>query len=349
MSGGEVFLDELPGETRGIIRRDGRFTHILIDREDDEPRHRLGARSVGRVAEVPQGLKGAFVELADGPPWAFLPLKGADRLTVGQKVEVEVTAEPRERKGPTLRMIGSGQGEPRLLARGPTVQETLALLAPGAAPVTGIEAIQASWDAEEEAGFPGELFHDTGLDLMVERTRAMVTVDLDLAPAPGVTLGGKARERANRQGLHQAARIIGLKRWGGLVAIDLIGVGHDGDAITAAAKAGFGAAFGKDPDISYGPVNRFGVLQLALPWRRTPLDELFGDAFEKRLAAHRTQDVVRCLKHAMLSDTQTPRFVARCAPDEAALAAPLAARLGPRAGVIADAAVAPGAFVWDEG
>lgn len=345
MSGVEVFLDELPGETRGIIRRDGRFTHILIDREDDQPRHRLGARSVGRVAEIPQGLKGAFVELADGPPWAFLPLKGADRVDVGQKVEVEVTAEPRERKGPTLKLIGSGQGEPRLLAPGPTVQETLAALAPGVTPVRGLEAIQASWDSEEDAGYPGELFQDTGLDLMVERTRAMVTVDLDLAPGPGVTLGGKARERANRQGLKEAARIIGLKRWGGLVAIDLIGVGHDGDAITAAAKA----AFGKDPDIAYGPVNRFGVLQLALPWRRTPLAEVFGDAFEKRRAAHRAQDVVRSLKHAMLSDTQTPRFIACCAPDEAAIARPLVERLGPRAGVRPDAKVAPGAFTWDEG
>ena len=346
MSGVEVFLDELPGETRGIIRRDGRSTHILIDREDDEPRHRLGARSVGRVAEVPQGLKAAFVDLGAGGPLAFLPLKGTDRPAVGQKVEVEVTAEPRERKGPMVRMTGPGQGEPRLLTPGPTVQETLAVLAPGAVPVTGIEAIQASWDAEEEAGFPGELFPDTGLDLRVERTRAMIAVDLDLSPGAA---GSKARERANRQGLHQAARIIGLKRWGGLVAIDLIGVGHDGEAMTAAAKAGFGAAFGKDPDISYGPVNRFGVLQLALPWRRTPIEELFRGEDGKRRAAHRAQDLVRCLKHAMLSDTATPRFVVRCAPEEAALAGPLAAQLGPRAGILADPAVAPGAFTWDEG
>lgn len=345
MSRVEVFLDDLPGETRGIIRRDDRFTHILIDREDDEPRHRLGARSVGRVVEVPQGLKGAFVDLGTEPGWAFLPLRGADRPDVGEKIEVEVTAEPRERKGPTLRLVGPGQGEPRLLAAGPTVQETLASLAPGVTPVTGLEAVQASLDSEEDAGYPGELFAETGLDLMVERTRAMVTVDLDLAPGPGVTLGGKARERANRQGLKEAARIIGLKRWGGLVAIDLIGVGHDGDAVTAAAKA----AFGKDPEIAYGPVNRFGVLQLALPWRRTPLAEVFGDAFETRRAAHRAQDVVRSLKFSMLSDTRTPRFVIRCAPEEAAIAGPLVARLGPRAGVRADAAVAPGAFTWDEG
>lgn len=345
MSRVEVFLDDTPGETRGIIRRDGRFTHILIDREDDEPRHRLGARSVGRVVEVPTGLKAAFVDLGTEPGRAFLPLRGADRPDVGEKVEVEVTAEPRERKGPTVRLIGPGEGAPRLLSPGPTVQETLALLAPGVTPVTGLEAIQASRDSEEDAGYPGELFHDTGLDLMVERTRAMVTVDLDLAPAPGMTLGGKARERANRQGLKEAARIIGLKRWGGLVAIDLIGVGHDGDAVTAAAKA----AFGKDPDIAYGPVNRFGVLQLALPWRRTPLEEYFRDPDGRRGVEHRAQDVVRSLRSAMLSDTTLPRVIIRCAPDEAALAAPLAARLGPRAGVRADPAVAPGGFVWDEG
>lgn len=344
MSGVEVFLDELPGETRGIIRRDGRFTHILIDREDDEPRHRLAARSIGRVVEVPQGLKGAFIDLGTEPGWAFLPLKGADKPIVGQKIEVQVTAEPRERKGPTVRLIGPGQGEPRLLSPGPTVQETLAVLAPDVTPVTGLKAIQASWDSEEDAGYPGELFSDTGLDLMIERTRAMIAVDLDLSAG-----GAKARERANRQGLTEAARIIGLKRWGGLVAIDLIGVGHDGDAVKAAAKAAFGAAFGNDPDIAYGPVNRFGVLQLALPWRRTPLSEVFGDAFEARRAAHRAQDVVRSLKFSMLSDTRTPRFIIRCAPDEAALAGALVERLGPRAGVRADAAVAPGAHVWDEG
>lgn len=345
MSGVEVFLDDTPGETRGIIRRDGRFTHILIDREDDEPRHRLGARSVGRVVEVPQGLKSAFLELDDDGPFAFLPLRGADRPDVGEKIEVEVTAEPRERKGPTLRKIGPGEGAPRLLSPGPTVQETLALLAPGVTPVLGVEAIQASWDSEEDAGYPGELFHDTGLDLMVERTRAMVVVDMDLSPGPGVTLGGKARERANRQGLREAARIIGLKRWGGLVAIDLIGVGHDGEAVTRDARA----AFGTDPDISYGPVNRFGVLQLALPWRRTPLEEVLRGHDLKRRVEHRAQDVVRSLRHSLLSDTTVPRVIIRCAPGEAALAGPLVARLGPRAGLRADPAVAPGAYVWDEG
>ena len=31
----EVFLDEQPGETRGVIAREGRFEHLLIQREAD--------------------------------------------------------------------------------------------------------------------------------------------------------------------------------------------------------------------------------------------------------------------------------------------------------------------------
>ena len=339
----EVFLDDTPGEVRGVIERDGRFEHLLIQRDDDVAEHRLGARCVGRIAEVHPGLKGAFVDL--GPVvHGFLPFRGQDRLAEGQKVEVEVTAEPREGKGPTLRLIGAGEGAPRLLSPGQTVAETLARLAPGVAPVTGLAAIQAGWDAEEEAGWPGELFPDTGLDLMVQRTRALIAVDLDLAPAPGAAFGPPARTRANRQGLHAAARLIRLKRWGGLVAIDLIGTGQDGDVVMAAAKQ----AFGGDPDVVFGPVNRFGVLQLALPWRLIPLEELIKGPDGRRRLEQRAQDIVRGLRFALLSDTTIPRITARAASDEAALAAPLVARLGPRAHLESDPAIAPGAFVMED-
>ena len=223
--------------------------------------------------------------------------------------------------------------------------ETLARLAPGVTPVTGLPAIQASWDAEEEAGSPGDLFPDTGLDLMVQRTRALIAVDLDLSPAPGVSFGAQARTRANRQGLQAAARMIRLKRWGGLVAIDLIGTGQDGDVAMAAAKA----AFGGDPDVVFGPVNRFGVLQLALPWRLTPMEEILNGPDGRRRPEHRAQDAVRSLRHSLLSDTTIPRITLRCAPDEAARAGPLAARLGPRGHVIGDSAIAPGAFTREEG
>ncbi len=328
----EVFLDDTPGEVRGMVARDGRFEHLLIQREDDVPEHRLGARCVGRIAEVHPGLKGGFVDLGDGVGPGFLPFRGQDPLAQGQKVEVEVSAEPRRGKGPTLRLIGAGEGAPRLLSPGPTVAETLGRLAPGVEPVTGLTAIQAAQDAEDEAAASGERFPDTGLDVMVERTRALIAVDLDLAPAPGVAFGAAARTRANRRGLFAAARMIRLKRWGGLVAVDLIGTGQDGDAVLTAARQ----AFGGDPDVVFGPVNRFGVLQLALPWRLTPLEEVLNGPDGRRRARQRAQDVVRALRFALLSDTAAPRITARAAPDVAALAAPLVARLGPRAHLRAD-------------
>jgi Ribonuclease G/E len=344
VSGLEVFLDDTPGEVRGMVARNGRFEHLLIQRDDDVPQHRLGARCVGRVVDVQPGLKGGFVDLGAAPPLGFLPFRGQDRLTVGQKVEVEVTAEPREGKGPTLRLLGPGEGAARLTAPGPTVAETLARLAPGVEPVTGLAAIQAGRDAEEEAGWHGEVFPDTGLDMMVQRTRAMIAVDLDLSTAPGVSFGAPARTRANRQGLHAAARMIRLKRWGGLAAIDLIGTGQDGDVVTAAAKQ----AFGGDPDVVFGPVNRFGVLQLSLPWRLTPLEEVLNGPDARRRPEQRAQDIVRGLRFTLLSDTTTPRVTVRAASADAALAAPLVARLGPRAHLESDPALAPGAFLLEE-
>ena len=343
MSEVEVFLDDTPGEVRGVVARDGRFEHLLIQREDDVAEHRLGARCLGRIAAVHPGLKGAFVDLGTNLP-GFLPFRGQDRLNEGQKVEVEVSAEPREGKGPTLRLIGVGEGAPRLLAPGPTVAQTLAVLAPGVEPVTGLAGIQASRRAEEEAGLPGELFPETGLDLMIQRTRALIAVDLDLAPAPGVAFGAPARTRANRQGLHMAARMIRLRRWGGLVAVDLIGTGLDGDAVMTAARQ----AFGGDPDVVFGPVNRFGVLQLALPWRRTPLEEILNGRDRSRRPEQRAQDIVRSLRFALLSDTKSPRITARAAPVDTALAGPLVARLGPRAHLESDPAMAPGAFLLED-
>ena len=339
----EVFLDEQPGETRGVIARDGRFEHLLIQREADPAQHRLGARSIGRVEAGEAGLNGVFVDLGV-EVWGFLPLKPGERISEGEKIEVEVTAEPRHRKGPVLKRIGPGSGEPRLTRPGPDVKAELARLAPGIEPVTGLAAIQASWDAEEEAGFPGVMMEGSGVDVMVERTRALIAVDLDLASSGGRDIR-RARDRANAEGLIEAARIIRLKGWAGLVAIDLIGARHDGEAMTALARK----AFGDDPDIAYGPVSKFGLMQLALPWRRTPIEDVLNDWDGRPSLEARAAAIVRSLRHAMLSDTTIPRFTARAAPDEAEAAAAHVQSLGPRVAVKADPALAAGRFELEEG
>ena len=343
MSEVEVFLDDTPGEVRGVVARDGRFERLIIQREDDPPQHRLGARSVGRVVEADGAFRAAFIDLGCDGPVGFLPLGKGESLRAGEIVEVEVTAERREAKGPALKRLGAGEGKPQLIAPGPDVIERLRHFAPGVEPIRGVAAIQASRDAEEEALGSGDVFAEWALDLAVQRTRALIAVDIDYAHLPGRD-ARKGRAQANRQGLIQAARLIRLSGWGGLVAVDLVGTTLDPAQVAEMAKAAFAG-----DDATLGPLSRFGLLQLALPWRTRPIEEILNAPGGRRSPATRAIEIARSLRHAMVSDTTAPRFTARCAPDEAAAAAALVARLGPRANLKAEPAVSPGRFVIEEG
>ena len=88
----EVFLDETPGETRGVIVRNGRFTHLILHRDSDRPSDRLGARCVGRIARVEAGLRGAFVDLGAGSLAKFiyhkLPATQIDVVEIDPQVEI---------------------------------------------------------------------------------------------------------------------------------------------------------------------------------------------------------------------------------------------------------------------
>lgn len=344
MSGAvEVFLDETPGETRGAIMRDGRYTHLLIHRQDDAVQTRLGARSVGRVIEVNPGLRGAFVDIA-APSAAFLPVPRNDRITQGQRLEVVIVAEPRAGKGAAVRYLGPGEGTPRLIQPAPSIAEQLRDLAPGEESITGIAAIDAVIEAEEEALAQSIGFASHGIDLAIERTRALVAVDIDFTSTPGRD-PKQARAVANREGLKQAARLIGLRNWGGLVVIDMVGDGQDTDAQSKVARA----AFSHEHQAVFGPVSRFGLLQMSLPWRRTPIEELLLDAGRRPSVQTRAISVVRALRRQLLADTLSPRITARCAPEEALIADPLASYLGPRAVIQADAAIPPGRVRIEEG
>ena len=344
MSGAvEVFLDETPGETRGAIMRDGRYTHLLIHRDDDMAQTRLGARSVGRVIEVNPGLRGAFVDIA-APAAAFLPFPRNDRITQGQRLEVVVTAEPRAGKGAAVRYVGPGEGTPRLIQPAPSIAKQLRDLAPGEESVTGIAAIDAVVEAEEEALAQSIVFASHGIDLAIERTRALVAVDIDFTSTPGRD-PKQARAAANREGLKQAARLIGLRNWGGLIVIDMIGDGTDAEAQAKVARA----AFGHEPQAVFGPVSRFGLLQMSLPWRRTPIEEVLLGASGRPSVQTRALSFVRTLRRHLLADTLSPRIIACCAPEEALIAQPLAARLGPRAVIQADPAIPVGRGRIEEG
>ncbi len=333
----EVFLDETPGETRGAVSRDGRYTHLLIQRETDAPQHRLGARSVGRVTEINPGLRGGFVDLGAGPP-AFLPFPRNQRLAQGERLEATVVAEPRAGKGAVVRRDGPGEGTPRLLAPGPNVAEHLRAIAGDVTPITGMAAVDAVIEAEEEALAARHVFAAHGIDLAIERTRALVAVDIDHAPVAGRD-PKQARASANREGVKQAARLIGLRRWGGLVVVDLVGDAQDAAAADKAARA----AFAHEAQAVFGPISRFGLLQMSLPWRLTPIEDILFEVGRSPSVETEALRLARALRRRLLSDTRSPRLTAWCAPEEAALLTPLAVRLGPRAAVRPDPATPRGA------
>ena len=108
------------------------------------------------------------------------------------------------------------------------------------------------------------------------------------------------------------------------------------------------AAFSHEPQAVFGPISRFGLLQMSLPWRMTPVEERLFDGGGPSVAT-RALALVRALRRRLLSETTTPRLSVRCAPEEAALAAPLIARLGPRAGLRSDDALPPGRGHIEEG
>jgi Ribonuclease G/E len=332
MSERRAYLDRGIGETRGVVTLDGRPERLLIRRDDDEPRLRLGARLIARVASLEPALGTAFLDLGGGAE-AILPFKPDARPVRGQSIEIEIRGEPRRGKLAQARAIGPAEGAPRLISA-PDLLADLEALSHGAKLVEGIAARQVADEAEAEAL---EVLHPLpgGGQIAIELTRALTAVDVDLSDRKGGDAKRVTRQ-ANLAALGMAARLLRLKGLGGIVVIDLVGRGHDGAALLAAARAAFGP---DNPGVAIGPVGRFGTMELSLPRRVQPLAERLcrddGGLSDRTLA----QRLIRRLQ-AEAAAQPGARFAAACAPAIAAAAAPLGAQLaeqiGARFSILAD-------------
>ena len=333
MSRRRLFLDEAPGETRGVVTLDGLPERLLIRRADDIPAQQLGARLVARVARIDRPLASAFLDMGEGPD-AVLALSGEGvvrrllaSLMEGAAVEVEVAAEARRDKGALARLIGPAEGPVRLLQAAPGLAEQLTTFAQGAGVETGPPA-RAAADLAEAAAL--DVVHPLpgGGSIAIEPTRALTAVDVDRGAGRGETARGA--RRVNLAAVSETARLLRLKGLGGLVAIDLIGSGHDGAALAAAAKAAFAP---DEPGVSIGPVSRFGLLQLVLPRRRRPVAERLCGEDGAPTPATLVLRGLRSLEREAAAD-RGARLLARCAPAVAAAARPyieaLSARIGAR-------------------
>lgn len=325
MSERHLFLDVGIGVTRGVVTTDGRAERLLLHRHDDEPRLALGARLVARVANVEPAIATAFLDLGGGHE-AILPFKPEARPVRGGAVEIEIRSEPREGKLAVARHLGDGEGAPRLLAEAPGVAETLRLLVRDVAVIEGRAARDAADDAEAEAletiyPLPG------GGTLAIEPTRALTAIDVDLGERKGADAKRVTRQ-ANHVALAESARLLRLKGLGGLVVLDLVGRGHDGTALLAAARLAFGP---DNPGVAIGPVGRFGTMELSIPRRTRPLLERLrqsdGSLSDRTLA----ERLIRRIQGEAEAQPGA-RLTASCAPSVAKAAEPLGRLLAERIG-----------------
>jgi len=320
-----IYLDRGIGETRGVVTLDGRPERLIVRRDSDEPRLALGARSIARVASLEAALGTAFLDLGDGAE-AILPFRPEARPIRGQAMEIEIRGEARAGKLAVARAIGPGEGGPRLLTPEPDLAEILAGFAPDSVLVEGRAARAVADEAEAEAL---EVVHPLpgGGDISIEPTRALTAIDVDLSDRKGGDAKRVTRQ-ANLAALGMAARLLRLKGLGGIVIIDLVGRGHDGNALMAAARTAFAA---DNPGVAIGPVGRFGTMELSLPRRTQPLLERLcrpdGALSDHTLALR----LIRRLQ-AEGEAQGGARLAAICSPLIAKAVEPLLARLAEKMG-----------------
>ena len=327
MSRRVLYLDRSPGEARGVVLLDGEPEHLFIERDGDDPRLQLGARLAARVTAVEPAIGAAFLDLGGGAQ-AILPYAADARPGVGENLEVEIRSEARRAKLAVARALGAADSPPRLLRPPASLSERLRAVASDSEIVEGRPAREAADEAEAQALAP--IFPlSGGGDIAIEPTRALTAVDIDLGARKGSDPKRVTRQ-ANLAALPQIARLLRLKGFGGLVVIDLVGRGHDGNALMAAARSAFAP---DNPGVAIGPVTRFGTIELTIPRRARPIGETLcdeGDGPSARTVAHR-------LLRRMEDEAQAQpgvRVVGRCAPEVSEQAGPflagLAGRLGAR-------------------
>lgn len=322
MSDRKLYLDEAIGERRGVVTLGGRPERLLIERDGASSVQTLGARVIGRVTRIERAFGSAFIELGEGPA-ALLTLKpDMPKLAQGAAVEIEIRSEARADKGASARFVGVAEGPPRLVSPGPDIAEQLRQYERGGEIITG-EAARAAADVAEAEVLETTFPLPGGGTLSVEPTRALTAVDIDLGDRVGVEVKRAARQ-ANLAALGVLARVLRLKEQGGLVVIDLVGRGHDGAALAAAARAAFAP---DNPGVAVGPISKFGTIEMTIPRRRRPVAELLvGPAAE---ALRRARELERLAKADPGGRVASPAPAALQAALKPLLGA-LAARYGSR-------------------
>jgi Ribonuclease G/E len=305
-----------------VVTADGKLERLIVEREGEGPRARVGEVWRGRVRATPRGFRGAFVDLGlerDG----LMKLDAASgAVAEGAIVEAEVASEGRDDKGPALRFLGRGSGSAGRLAAAPPLETRLRNFAQTADIETG-EAARDLADRAEEVVLARICRVAPELVLTLDQARGMTAVDVDFTDPRA---SRKAVADANCLALYETARLARLKSLGGLIVVDLVGQAREHALLIAAAREAFAP---DDPGVVLAGVSRLGVFEIAKPWRERPVAEDLCDR-EGRLSARSVaQRLIRALEREGRADPGG-RITGRCAPEVAAEARRFVGELGPR-------------------
>jgi Ribonuclease G/E len=301
-----------------VVLLDGRPEHLIIERDFEAARARLGEVRCGRIVRVAPGFAAAFVDLGEGlEAWlktaGFPPVEGA-------AVELEITAEARGGKLAQAAYRGPATGTPGLLSPAPPLEAVLQRLAPG--PLTDGRVAREAADAAQDLALARSVAIGQGVTLTIEPTRALVAIDVDLGEA---SRPRGAAAAANLHAVREAARLLRLKGLGGLAYIDLAG-GGVGQGVLDAAEA----AFAEDgPAARVRPIQGLGALAVTRPHGRTPVAERLLDGSGQPTPETRALVAARAMADAATADPGA-QVVARASAALAERLAPLAELMGPR-------------------
>lgn len=266
-------IDDAVGEhRRGLIDAAGKPFRLEIERWSERGRRaKLEEVRWGRVRGRLPGNRGWFVDIGLEKDGVIEPTRAA-AVTEGALIPVRVKAEAHSDKGPLLSLAdmpadASRPDKPGLHA------------APADDPfLRGVE-VGATLEGQEARGIVSAAIEeavqrvveiDGGGNIAIEATRGMTAIDVDTANRTG---GDDLALLLNLAAAEEAARQIGLRNIGGLLAIDFVSMPQRRDqrAVVEAFRAALAARLGRASDVL--DLSKFGVCEAAIARRARPLAE----------------------------------------------------------------------------
>lgn len=317
-------IDEAIGETRAAVYFGKTVIELYTRRWTDTNAPRLGDVYAGRVRRIEKSLAAAFIDMGTDTDGflKFTTAPAAPRLTEGLRIEVQITREAEDGKGPIVKFLRSLPDSSPGRLSGQSLKDFIAARFPN----IGFETAKVGTilDAvERDIAVPG------GGTISIERTKALTAIDIDSGNAPSPFNVSKAA-------CPLIAAQLRLRGIGGLIAIDFPNLRQRRqreDIITALEMA-----FNEDPNmIKIAPLSRFGVAEMTRSRIGASLDETLTDRGGNFSVETRALEVLRQLEKegrahpgAQLTLTAEPDVYAWLVARHIAWQAPLKERLGAR-------------------